>query len=260
MLCTYCSSENSAGSRWCSSCGLRLPVNGSSPQLVEVAAGRSSAARLESPQFATQGHSGTAFASVRQYEQRDFRSATSAFGERTDATSRRYLASVAGRLKRPAYAGPPGRAVSGYSRRRSRISAASWDLRALAALLDAAVVLAAVLLFFAIPLLWVRGGILMNSHGVALLLTVTVLFAWFYRVLWCIANVDSPGMRLAGIRLADFAGGPPGRRQRSLRHAVGWLSLACGGLGFVSAIYHTPRLAWHDRHSRTFFISDPSAE
>lgn len=81
---------------------------------------------------------------------------------------------------------------------------------------------------------------------------VAFLTAMFYRVLWCLGNGDSPGMRFAGLHLVDFDGHTPTRGRRLLRQLVSLLSLLSAGLGLVWALVDEENLTWHDRISETF--------
>jgi uncharacterized RDD family membrane protein YckC len=73
-----------------------------------------------------------------------------------------------------------------------------------------------------------------------------------YRLLWCLGNGDSPGMRFAGLRLVDFDGRAPSREQRLLRQLVTLLSTLSAGLGLVWALVDEESLTWHDHISKTF--------
>jgi len=76
--------------------------------------------------------------------------------------------------------------------------------------------------------------------------------AFLYRLLWCLGNGDTPGMRFAGLRLVNFDGRPPDRDQRLLRLGASVLSLASAGLGLVWALVDEESLTWHDHISKTF--------
>jgi len=74
----------------------------------------------------------------------------------------------------------------------------------------------------------------------------------FYRILPVLWNQDSPGMAWTQLRLVNFDGLPPTRRQRLWRLAGVLLCFASAGLGFVWALMDQERLGWHDHISRTF--------
>jgi uncharacterized RDD family membrane protein YckC len=123
--------------------------------------------------------------------------------------------------------------------------------RLIAAAFDVSMVVIAVAVFLAIFLL--SGGLIaMTRQTVPLFVCVTAVVALFYRLLWCLADGDTPGMRFAGLRLVDFDGRRPDREQRGLRQVAGLLSLLSAGLGLVWALVDEENLTWHDHISKTF--------
>jgi uncharacterized RDD family membrane protein YckC len=83
-------------------------------------------------------------------------------------------------------------------------------------------------------------------------LAAAVVISLFYRVLYCLANGDTPGTRWAGLRLVDFDGRTPTRKQRFQRLAGGFVGMLAVGLGLFWALYDEERLTWHDQMSETF--------
>jgi uncharacterized RDD family membrane protein YckC len=79
-----------------------------------------------------------------------------------------------------------------------------------------------------------------------------LLILLFYRLLCCVANVDTPGMQFAGLRLLNMDGHFPQRRARFIRLGGGFISLVSAGLGLLWALFDEERLAWHDHMSGTF--------
>jgi uncharacterized RDD family membrane protein YckC len=73
-----------------------------------------------------------------------------------------------------------------------------------------------------------------------------------YKLLWAMSEMDSPGLRWTSLRLLNFDGAPPNRRQRIERVAGGCLSLAAAGLGLLWALVDEETLSWHDHMSKTF--------
>ncbi len=123
--------------------------------------------------------------------------------------------------------------------------------RAIAAAFDAAMVLVAVALFLAI--FFVSGGVIaFTKQNIPFFIVVGVVMALFYRLLWCLADGDTPGMRFAGLRLVDFDGRKPDREQRGMRQIAGILSFISAGLGLVWALVDEESLTWHDHISKTF--------
>ena len=74
----------------------------------------------------------------------------------------------------------------------------------------------------------------------------------FYGILWIWAGRETIGMRMTGLRLIDFDGLQPGRRDRVLRSLAACLSFCAGGIGLLWALVDEEKLAWHDHMSKTF--------
>jgi uncharacterized RDD family membrane protein YckC len=123
--------------------------------------------------------------------------------------------------------------------------------RLIAAALDASMVLLAVAGFLGIFFLC-GGDIELSRRSAPFFAGVVIVVALFYRMLWCLANGDTPGMRAVGLRLVDFDGRRPDRDQRGLRQLAGLLSLVSAGLGLVWALVDEESLTWHDHISKTF--------
>jgi uncharacterized RDD family membrane protein YckC len=123
--------------------------------------------------------------------------------------------------------------------------------RLMAAAVDSSAVLIALGLFGVI--LYLCGGdFSLTRQSMIIYAGVAFLTAMFYRVLWCLGNGDSPGMRFAGLHLVDFDGRTPTRERRLLRQLVSLLSLLSAGLGLIWALVDEENLTWHDRISETF--------
>ena len=73
-----------------------------------------------------------------------------------------------------------------------------------------------------------------------------------YKGLWWLADGDSPGMVWCNLRLLNFTGQAPTRRQRAQRFAGTLLSLAAAGLGLIWALGDEEKLGWNDHISKTF--------
>jgi uncharacterized RDD family membrane protein YckC len=123
--------------------------------------------------------------------------------------------------------------------------------RLTAAAVDGGLILSAMALFAAI--FYLSGGhIVVSKQTAPLLAGVVAAVALFYRLLWCLADGDTPGMRFAGLRLVNFDGRRPDRDQRGIRQAAYLLSLLSAGLGLVWALVDEENLTWHDHISKTF--------
>jgi uncharacterized RDD family membrane protein YckC len=123
--------------------------------------------------------------------------------------------------------------------------------RATAAAIDGSIIVIALALFGLVFHL-AGGEIVVNAKTVPLLACVVAVLTAFYRLLWCLADGDTPGMRWTHLILINFDGHPPNRRQRLARTASGLLSLMAGGLGLIWALVDEETLTWHDHISRTF--------
>ncbi len=123
--------------------------------------------------------------------------------------------------------------------------------RAMAAALDASVVLMAVAVFVGIFSL-AGGHVVFTTRTAPLFLGVVAAILFLYKFLWCMAAGDTPGMRWTRITLVDFDGKVPDVSQRLSRMASGWLSFLAAGMGLIWALVDDETLTWHDHISRTF--------
>ncbi len=123
--------------------------------------------------------------------------------------------------------------------------------RLIAAAVDASMVLLALGGFLGI--FYLSGGqIELSRQNAPFFAGVVILLALFYRMLWCLGNGDTPGMRAMGLRLVDFDGRRPDRDQRGMRQLAALLSVVSAGLGLVWALVDEENLTWHDHISKTF--------
>jgi uncharacterized RDD family membrane protein YckC len=123
--------------------------------------------------------------------------------------------------------------------------------RALAVALDVSMILMAVGLFV-ITFQLIGGETVLNKNTIPLFAGVTAVFGFFYHLLFCIADADTPGMQWTQLRLLNFDGQKPDRDQRAFRLLARCLSLLAGGLGLLWAFVDEEKLTWHDHMSRTF--------
>lgn len=123
--------------------------------------------------------------------------------------------------------------------------------RAMAAALDASMILMALTVFGGIFFV-ASGAVVINSKTLPLVIGVAAVVAFFYKLLWCMANGDSPGMKWSRLKLVNFDGQRPTRAQRLHRLASGVLSLCAAGLGLLWTLVDEETLTWHDHISRTF--------
>jgi uncharacterized RDD family membrane protein YckC len=133
-----------------------------------------------------------------------------------------------------------------------------WDARvaqpkhrSAAAAVDALIVLLGAGMFFAAAVM-VHVNFGSGKSVLFLPAAMIAVVAILYRGLWCLANCDTPGMRVAGLRLVDFDGRTPRRDHRIVRQFAGLLSLLSAGVGLVWALVDEENLTWHDHISKTF--------
>lgn len=128
---------------------------------------------------------------------------------------------------------------------------ASLEHRGLAAFVDCTLVALALGAF--VGTLYAFGGeVVFSRQSVPVYIAVAAITVFLYRLLWCLGNGDSPGMRAMQLHLVDLDGRRPDRRKRFLRLFSGWLSVLAAGLGLFWALADEESLTWHDHISQTF--------
>jgi uncharacterized RDD family membrane protein YckC len=134
---------------------------------------------------------------------------------------------------------------------KSPLHVASIEDRTLAVLADAALTLAAFLVFSLVFAICTTS----LPHGrVALIGAAATLFAmWLlYQFLFFTLTDATPGMRYAKIALCTFDDENPTRSALWGRIAAVLLSALPLGLGFLWAVFDEDALGWHDRITRTY--------
>jgi uncharacterized RDD family membrane protein YckC len=129
-------------------------------------------------------------------------------------------------------------------------------MRVMSAAVDGAAVLLGAAVIVGIYA-WQGGEIKWGSGAAMMFAGLLALVMVLYRALWCLANGDSPGLQAAGLRLVDFDGRRPQRRQRIIRQAASILSLCAAGVGIAWALVDDETLTWHDHISQTFPTMGP---
>ena len=124
-------------------------------------------------------------------------------------------------------------------------------MRAEAALIDGAIMLAPVVLGMAV-FLYEGGNFVFNKSTAPFWLAVLSTVPVLYKLLWSWAGRDSVGMSAMGLRLVDFYGNPPSRALRYQRALAGFISFLAAGIGLVWALVDADALTWHDHMSSTF--------
>ncbi len=124
-------------------------------------------------------------------------------------------------------------------------------LRRLASILYDALVLLAVLLVAAAPVVWLAQDSLGTFPGRLcfqgyLLAVVFLFFGWFW-----VHGGQTVGMRAWGLRLTSSTGGGVSWKQAGVRLCAALLSWLPAGLGFLWVLIDRDGRAWHDRLSAT---------
>jgi uncharacterized RDD family membrane protein YckC len=142
----------------------------------------------------------------------------------------------------------------------SAVPSASIIRRALAALVDGAILTTALAAFAAI---FLRLNPSLNpSRGpfplLAAALGVVALLLWAaYEFLFVVYTGSTPGLRAARLQLATFDGSQLNRRARRWRVLASFLSVLSAGLGYLWCVLDQDGLCWHDRITRTYIRSAP---
>src|SRR5712692_11178648 len=129
----------------------------------------------------------------------------------------------------------------------SAASPSSIARRALAALVDGVVLVAALAAFAAIflrlnPLPEPLRPLPMLVGAFAV---ITVVLWAAYEFLFVVYTGSTPGLRAARLRLARFDGSPLNRRSRRWRVLASFLSAFSGGLGYLWCLLDQDGLCWH---------------
>ncbi len=151
---------------------------------------------------------------------------------------------------------PPARPLTRQLSRRTDFPVAPLQLRAMAALFDAGLVLGLLGVF----LLTVRLGLgflplqtpFLFCYGGAVL-----AFAATYKLLFCMFGQVTFGLQGAHLYVVSFDGLRPTVSQRFMRMFSGWLSLTSAGMGVLWAVADQESLSWHDHISQTFLTHLP---
>jgi len=145
---------------------------------------------------------------------------------------------------------------------------ASIAQRALAALVDGAILAAALTAFAAVFFrlnLFRLDPSVKPLHGplpiLAAALGVAAVLLWAaYEFLFVVYTGSTPGLRAVRLRLAGFDGSPLSRRSRRWRVLASFLSAFSAGLGYLWCVLDEDALCWHDRITRTHVQPENHAE
>ena len=128
---------------------------------------------------------------------------------------------------------------------------ATAAVRLNAALVDGFMILLGTFLFLA-SFRWLTGELPSDRYALAAYGIAAVLVSLAYKLIWCFADKDSFGILSARLRVVDYDGNAPTRRQRFWRALSSLLSLGAAGLGLIWIFADVDGLAWHDQISGTF--------
>lgn len=128
---------------------------------------------------------------------------------------------------------------------------APFRLRMLGHAADLGLSLAAFLVFL-VPLRILAGTITPSRFVLAGIGCAYLLLAFLYGVLFLCWAGATPAMKWFGLRLVDFDGAPPLRRQLFYRFLGAVASVGSFFLGYLWAAIDEEKLSWHDRISKTF--------
>jgi uncharacterized RDD family membrane protein YckC len=272
LSCRYCGASNPEDEHRCNRCGrrLRLANPRPAPETYPLASSESSAPELALPPPAPAAGANAAPQASRRgsYQSHLFPAQEVPRVIRLQPRAPGQAAQPA-REHRPAQrkAPPPGQQRIEFpapvpgARRSLKTSVeaviyceaqvASPPHRMIAAALDSSMVLIACGAFLVVFHL-AGFEMLFGRYNTGVYLALVGVISLFYKSLWCVADQDSPGLRWSQLRLLNFDGRRPGRRERLYRLAGGCLSLVAGGLGLLWALVDEESLGWHDHMSKTF--------
>jgi uncharacterized RDD family membrane protein YckC len=96
------------------------------------------------------------------------------------------------------------------------------------------------------------GEFLLNKVGFVVMGAGLLLVAFTYGFFFAFAGGETCGMRWTQVRLLNFDGFPPDRKQRMLRFFASCMSILSCGLGLFWALGDEESLTWPDHMSHTF--------
>lgn len=261
MVCQYCRAKNDIDAHRCNRCGRRtleripIQMTAAVPELetVEIPAPSPTPLRpqlvTDPPQPRQEGQANPAFqgnlfgpveAPRKQAEAPEVARKT-APRPRRDYSRQRLLdfqesRTLKTRVEASVYCGAP---------------VAVTTHRMMAGVIDSALALSALFLFAGT--LYLAGAeIQLSKETIPVYGLAAVVILLFYRILFCVANRDTPGVEWTGLQVLDFDGRPPTQRQRWLRLLGGFVGSIAAGMGLIWSIFDEERLTWHDYMSKTF--------
>lgn len=128
---------------------------------------------------------------------------------------------------------------------------AESSFRSMAAIIDTAIGLLGTILFMGI---FRAAGFQfdLSRQSLISLGVATILISMLYRALYALAGGDTLGLRMMNLRLVDFCGHLPSRKERLQRLFGGLVSFFSLGMGLIWAMADEDKLTWHDHISKTY--------
>jgi uncharacterized RDD family membrane protein YckC len=132
---------------------------------------------------------------------------------------------------------------------------APFRLRLIGHICDFTLSLAALLVFL-LPLKLLAGPVVLNRLLLMGSIGAYLLLVLLYGLLFLYLAGATPTMKWMGLRLVNFDGMPPPRRQLLCRFLGAIASVGSFFLGFLWAAVDEEGLSWHDRISKTFLTRE----
>ncbi|MBI5083439.1 MAG: RDD family protein [Acidobacteria bacterium] len=154
---------------------------------------------------------------------------------------------------------PPSKPFSKEMDRRSDYPVAPLQLRAMAAMFDAGLVVGLTALFL-LSVRFCLGALPLGTPFYFSYAAGMLLIAGAYKMLFCMFGQVTLGLQGAHLKLVSFDGHRPTPGQRFVRMFSGWVSLASAGMGVLWALADQESLSWHDHISQTFLTHYPPEE
>ncbi|HWF92170.1 MAG TPA: RDD family protein [Terriglobales bacterium] len=139
------------------------------------------------------------------------------------------------------------------------LQSSSLSRRLAAAMIDA-MIIAASLGMFGSVFFRLTSPILSDLQWTEIAAVLAGAFWIAYQYSFLVYSGNTPGLRVAGLRLARFDGSDASRQLRQWRVLSSLLSAASIGLGYLWCFLDEDQLCWHDRITRTHLAPKPFPE
>lgn len=124
----------------------------------------------------------------------------------------------------------------------SRLAAAFWD----------GLLVSAALAMFAIVIAACGLDPVLRQTPIPAWIVLLILFWAIYQIFWCLAGLDTPGTRAAGLQLLTYRGNRAGSGIR-IRRILGAALMGAGIVPLAAACLRYPNLCALDVWTRTYF-------